>query len=366
MVVVRTGVCDNCNSDRYTIGRTVDGNSTILSTVSALFGVRSLGHIDGTAGSDDLTVNSISVQRQCCVAFACGGVVVVTVDRRISNCNFSTCRSHIHGAKTVESRILNSYNCTGSRSCYVYSVVSSGCDYVIDCYVCSILNNVDRALAGALDYKVLNCHTVCAGNVDCTSCTRCEFLAVTVKSDSLVDYKNIGESNVVKKCDCIVFLCSCESFCKSCVVGIADLCNLAVCGIRLNGVVTVFISFTKDNALCNKCAVSTGLCSLCKCTAGDCAFKSINIVGTDSGTEGTAGNRNSCIITAVINEYGRTVITCRSKATAVDGKIRSIIYTVYPNLTNEVTAVNGHVTAPKTDGTIVGGRNCTTVNGSRA
>ena len=225
MVIVGTWIGDECHDVSHSVSAAINGDLTILSAISCLHGVGTVSNVNHTIGSDDLSAYSFFVQAQCSIALANSRVVVVTIDSRIINYNLCACRSHIHGAKTVQSGIFDGYNCVGSRSCHIHSVVSCGCGYVFDCKSCGLGDYVNRTLALCIDCKVLDSNCTIGRNVDRTTCCRFEGLAVTVKCDCLVDYKDIRESNVTEKCYCLAVLCRIDCSLESFIVGVTNLSN---------------------------------------------------------------------------------------------------------------------------------------------
>ena len=244
VVVVAAGVGDNSHNYVNTLGGTVDGYYTVFSTVSTLYRVRTCSYVYCGTGRNDRTADCFLIQGDSRVAFACGGVVIVTINSRIVYGYLCTYSRNVYSAKTVKCGILDCYNRVGSGRSNVYSVVCSGCGYVFDCYVSSILNNVDRALTGANNSKILDRYTVSAGSVDCTSCGGGQGATVTVKSDRLVDGDDLGCSDICKKCYSITSLCSCECFCQGVIIASTDLNSI------LLGVINV-IFFNED---CNRSA----------------------------------------------------------------------------------------------------------------
>ena len=180
MIVRRTGICDGSNHVENSVAGAINGDNAIICGISCLHGVGAFSNINSASVSDDLTANSFCIKCKCCVGLAGCCVVIITVNGRISNCNYCACSGYVYCAKTIKDRIFNCYNCICCRSCNVYSVVSCGCGNVFNSNVGCALNYVDCTLALSINCEILNCYAVCSANIDSTSCGRSKLESVTI------------------------------------------------------------------------------------------------------------------------------------------------------------------------------------------
>ena len=147
-----------------------------------------------------------------------------------------------------------------------------------------------------------------------------------------------------------------------------DLIRISLRAGALQGLdlaIAVCICLTQYKSVSQHINVGAICCCLGELTAGDRACKICGNRCTDLGFKLTAGYRKRNGMWIIGYKYGRSVSAVGFEGTAVDGKICSVIYCLCPNLTVERTAVDGHITLPETDRTVIGSRDRTAVDGGR-
>ena len=239
VIIARTRIGDSCYHNSNIIRRAIDGNNTIFRRVSRNQRVGASCYVDFTTRNCNLTANSIPTKCKCRVRLTYRCIVIIAINFGVRNRYVCTRRRYVYSAKTIQRGILNRNNCIRCRACYVYSVVARCCLYVVNRYVCCLLDNVNCTFSRCINRKVLNRYAICTTYIDRASRRGRKRTSVTIQNDRLIDDKNFTKLNALKKRNRFACICCRISRFEGRIIYVAYL--------RFNNCACV-ISATNNNA----------------------------------------------------------------------------------------------------------------------
>ena len=285
--------------------------------------------------------------------YTCG--VVATIDCDVAtNCDIAySCVVRICDCSSNDVTVSINGNVLNYKISNEVLITSCPLGYAEEACVCIAV----RINCGIGDGEILNLESV---TIEVTH----EAMILVCRTDS---YPVLAcKVNVCCKVNCNALIVVCTAiYCITECLKVFYIINIMSLGIVNNGSISVFISLAEDETLCNKRNVSS--CNSCsiELAATDCTCKLSCIGATDLTIECTIGYCELNVISRIGYEYGGCIVAVGLECTAVNSKLRAIVYCLYPNLTVEGTAVDGHFALPETDGTVVRSRNSAAVDGSR-